>query len=199
MAAAIDIANRALVLLGEERITSLDDGTKGAATCKSQYDLTRLSELRAHRWGFAMKRARIPASATAPVFGFQLSYPFPNDLVRLDYVGDYFVGASLTPYRMQSEAAFAIEGRNILTNMAAPLNIRYVWNITDAGQFDALFVDAFGHRLAIDICLSLTNSVQKKTGLAQAYTAVIDEAVTVNAVERPPEPLPDQSWMLSRL
>ena len=29
--------------------------------------------------------------------------------------------------------------------------------------------------------------------------AVIDEAVTVNAVERPPEPLPDQSWMLSRL
>jgi hypothetical protein len=137
--------------------------------------------------------------ATPPAFGFHLAYAFPNDLVRLDYVGDFFVGASLTPYRMQSEAAFAIEGRSILTDMAAPLNVRYVWNITDAGQFDALFVDALGHRLAIDVCLSMTNSVQKKAGLGQAYSAVIDMAVSVNAVERPPEPLPDQSWMLSRV
>jgi hypothetical protein len=45
----------------------------------------------------------------------------------------------------------------------------------------------------------MTNSVQKKAGLGQAYSAVIDMAVSVNAVERPPEPLPDQSWMLSRV
>lgn len=199
MAASVDIANRALVLLGEKRITSLDDGTKGAATCKSQIDLTRKSELRAHRWSFAMKRAQLGASATPPAFGFANSFPFPTDLVRLDFVGDIFAGASVTNYRSYPEAAFAVEGRNILTDMAAPLDIRYVWDITDATQFDSLFVDAFAHRLAIDVCLAMTDSTSKLQTMGVKYTAVIQDAIAVNAIERPPDVIADDSWVLARL
>lgn len=198
MAAAIDIANRALVLLGEKRITSLDDQTKGAATCKSQYDLTRQSELRAHRWGFAMKRAQLGASTTPPAFGFANLFPFPVDLVRLDFVGDCFAGASTTDYRSWPEATFAVEGRAIVTDLAAPLDIRYVWDITDATQFDALFVDAFAHRLAIDVCMAMTDSSSKKQTLGVAYSLIIGDAVSVNAIERPPDVIADDSWILVR-
>jgi hypothetical protein len=184
--------------LGEKRITSLDDGTKGAQTCKSQYDLTRLSELRSHRWGFAMKRAQLGASATPPAFGFANSFPFPTDLVRLDFVGDTFAGASTTDYRSFPEATFAVEGRNILTDMTAPLDIRYIGDISDATQFDALFVDALAHRLAVDVCMSMTDSSSKKQTLGAAYAMVIADAIAVNAIERPPDVIADDSWILVR-
>ena len=199
MAALVDIANRALVLLGEKRITSLDDGTKGAATCKSQIDLTRQAELRGHRWAFALKRAQLPALTTVPLFGFVYAYQMPVDLLRLDQVGDFFIGASLTNYVAASEAAYAIEGRQILTNLGAPLDIRYGADIVDATQFDALFVDAMSHRLAIDVCYAMTNSNAKESSLGAKYQAVVALAVSINAVERPPETLPDDSWILSRL
>ena len=199
MAAPVDIANRALVLLGEKRITSLDDGTKGAATCKSQLEHTRKAELRGHRWSFALRRARLAASTVVPAFEFRYSYPFPVELVRLDFVGDIFVGYSSTNYRGYPEAPFALEGRNIITNLAPPLNIRFGVDVEDSTQFDALFVDALAHRLAVDVCMSMTNSTSKKQLIGAAYAAVISSAVAVNAIERPPDVIADDTWVLARL
>jgi hypothetical protein len=199
MAASIEVCNRALTLLGVERVVSVDDDSKAARDCRSQYDITRKSELRANRWAFAMRRAQLAAISTAPLFGFDLAYTMPTDCVRLDFVGDYYVGVSLTDYRSTDESAFAIEGRQILTNLTAPLNVRYIANVEDVQGFDPLFVDTLAHRLAIDLCESLTQSSGKKAGVAQAYALVIDRAKRVNAIERPPEPIADDAWVLARL
>lgn len=198
MAASIEIANRALILIGADRITSLDDQNKGARACKAQYDITRKSELRAYRWAFAMKRTTLPALATPPAFDFSQQYQVPPDQLCLDYVGDLFVGVSTSDYRTASEAQYALEGRLILCNFPAPLKIRYVADITDATQFDAMFVDAFAHRLAIDICESLTASATKQQQVVAKYKDVIQRAVAKNAIERPPDPLPDDTWILAR-
>lgn len=198
MAASIEVCNRALTLIGCERVVSIDDDNKGARACKAQYDMTRLSELRANRWAFAMKRAQLAAIITAPLFGFDLAYPLPTDCVRVDFVGDYYVGVSLSDYRTSDESAFAIEDRQILTNLPSPLNVRYVANVQNVQNFDPLFVDALSHRLAIDICEEMTQSTSKKAGVAQEYMLIVSRATKVNAIERPPEPMPDDSWVLSR-
>jgi hypothetical protein len=197
MAAPVAIANSALVLIGQDPIISLDDGSKRAIACKTQYDIVRQSELRAHRWGFAMKRAELAALATVPISQFDFAYAMPVDLLRLDFVGDTFVGLSLTDYRTSDESEFAIEGREILTNKPAPLNIRYVYDVIDGSQFDALFTDALANRLALSVTETLRASVPKL--LPEMYAQIISRAYQVNAIERPPVPLADDSWIMSRL
>lgn len=199
MATATDIANRALTLIGEARVVSMDDASKQAKACKSQFDITRQSELRANRWGFAMRRAQLAASATAPAFQFARAFPFPTACLRVDFVGDYYVGPSLTDYRTSDESAFAIEGRSILTDLPAPLDVRYLVDVTDASQFDAMFVDAMAAKLAADIAIDLTQSKAMFEKSMAAYGLAIARAKQVNAIERPPEPLPDDSWVLARL
>jgi hypothetical protein len=197
MAAPVAIANSALVLIGQDPIISLDEGNKRAIACKAQYDIARQAEIRANRWGFSMKRAALAALATPPISQFDFAYAMPADLLRLDYVGDTFVGLSLTDYRTTDESEFAIEGREILTSKAAPLNIRYQYDVTDGSKFDALFTDAFAHTLALKVTETLRASVPKL--LPEMYAQVISRAYQVNAIERPPVPLADDSWIMSRL
>ena len=64
----VDICNRAITFLGSERITSLDDDTKEGRACKAIHEQTRDNVLRAHPWSFAMKRAALAATTTAPAW-----------------------------------------------------------------------------------------------------------------------------------
>lgn len=187
------------MLLGAELITSFDDAHARARFCKSEYDNCRLAELQATNWAFAITRAGLAASATAPAWGFTYAYPYPVDCVRMVQVADYFVGLSLTNYRTTDEVEYALEKRNILTNIAAPLNIRYVANVADASQFAPLFVDAVAHRLAWTIAKAVTQSDSLVASLRTDYAIVIREAISANAVEKPPVNMPDDSWIISRL
>lgn len=213
MAADVDIANSALALLGIPGIAALTDSAPKAIACNRKYPLSLAAELRAHRWSFAMTRVVLPQDATAPTFGFSYAFTLPADLVRVDYVGNHFAGGSMTDYRTASEADYQIEGRKILTGAgsqsgslvqlsstgSASLNLRYVRLTTDTGSFDPLFVEALACRLARDLVTLLTESNVKAQTLMAMYRERIDEAVRVNAIEKSPEPLPDDSWMLSRL
>lgn len=202
MASKIDIFNRALVILGEERVSSPSQDVKAARELSAVWETTRRALLRAYRWGFAMKRAQLAASSTAPSFQFDYQYPLPSDFVRLDAVGDEFVGASLTDYRTTDESAYAMantaSGSVIETSLPAPLNVRYVADITVETHFDPLFSMAFAAQLAVDVAITLTNSGNKQQSAAAARAAAISAAVTANAIERAPVPMPDDAWILAR-
>jgi hypothetical protein len=203
MASQVEICNRALTLIGEESITSLNDDTKRARVMKSLWETTHRALLRGYRWGFAMARAQLAALSTAPAFGFTTSYQMPTALLRLDMVGDIWVWSSTSfpavPGGIISpNGYFAVEGRLIMTNLAAPLNIRYVANITDTNQFDALYAEALAAKLAVDACEAITQSSGKKQGVRDDFMLAIREAIRVNAIERPPEQIPETSWIIAR-
>lgn len=201
--AQVDLFNRACILLGENPVSAPTEDTKRARTLLAVYDTTRDALLRGYRWGFAMKRAALPALSDAPLHQFDLQYQLPSDFLRLDFVGDYFVGLSMTDYRTTDESDYALanaaSGTVIETNIPAPLNIRYVARIETTGFFDALFSEALAAKLAVDTADAITESGKSKQNAEMAFGRAIQSAIATNAIERPPVPIGDDAWMLSRL
>lgn len=205
MASEVDIANRALSMLGEIRITSLDDSNKPARAMKARYELLRDAELSAYPWRFAVKRVQLPASTDVPEWGYSVIYDRPTDDVRPIKVGGAFVNAQSIGVFYESTGVYTeqspyeiIEGR-IHTDLRAPLDYEYIARITDSGQFDPLFTEALAARLASDAAEELTQSNSKKEFAVGVYKNTLSEARRVNALYRPPRRRQAGRWMSSRI
>jgi len=199
VASQVEIANRALTKVGEARILSLSDDVEAARTVDSLWDVVRDAELRIRVWRFAISRSSLAALVSTPSWGFDYEYQLPSDCLRVLQVGEYYPGVSLSDYRNADESEWKVEGRKILTNEGAPLKIRYVAQITDTGQWDAAFTEAFACRLAAEVCERLTQSNTKRQIAWDEYKQAINMAVRANAIESAPEPIPDDAWVMARL
>lgn len=193
MSSQVSIFNRALIKLGEATVLSVNDNLKPARTLLSMYDATRDAELRAHTWNFSIKRARLSALVATPEWGWDLQYELPSDFLRLVQVNEFYVRTGI-----KQTTPFALEGNRILTNLQAPLAIRYVSRVTDTTKFDALFVDALSCKLAMEACEALTQSQSKFQTVASQYREAIQRAVATDAIENPPDELSWGSWLQSR-
>ncbi|MEN9417116.1 MAG: hypothetical protein RI988_736 [Pseudomonadota bacterium] len=199
MSSVIQVANRALTKLGSARITSIDDDVKAAREVKSCFDDLRDDELRAYRWSFAMKRESLPALSAAPAFGYQLQYQLPADFLRIDMVDDRFPYADLDNYVGRENLDWVVEQGKILTDIAAPLKVRYVARIEDPNAWDANFREALACRIAAELAEPMTQSVAKRELAWKEYRQAINRAVRSNSIEKLPVTLPDNAWMVSRL
>lgn len=220
----VSIANRALTLLGVKRIVALTDASTPARSINAVFEQVRDSELRAHVWNFALKRATLAALATPPPFQFSLAYQIPADSLQIVMVGDFYINVTLTDYRTTDESAYAIEGGQILTNpirfvpvdgldpeltapesdtglppSPPPLHIRYVADITNTSFWDPLFCEAMACKLAETCCYDLTEDNSKLQAISAMYKQSLNRAIGVNAIEKPPQPEPDDSWVISRI
>lgn len=182
---AVDACNSALQKVGAASIMNLTDNSREARQCSIAFDSNRRSELRRHRWNFSIKRAVLAPDADAPAFDYGYQFTLPSDCLRV-----------LMP--ANSDLDWVVEGRKLLTNDGAVLNLRYIADITDVTQWDPAFYDAFCVSLAIDICEALTTSTGKKNALDREYEAVIADARKVNAFEQSPAYGPDDSFITSR-
>jgi len=199
MASVIQVANRALTKLGSARITSLSDDVKAARSISSCFEDLRDDELRAHRWQFAMKRTTLAALSTAPAFGYNYQYALPSDFLRIDMVDDRFPAAIMDNYIDAEYLEWTLEGNVILTDIAAPLKLRYIAQMTDPTLWDENFREALASRLAMEIAEDLTQSESKKASAAKDYDRAIRQAIRINSIERPAVMPPDNSWVISRI
>jgi hypothetical protein len=199
MASKTDIANRALTKLGDDRIIDLLDDTERARTINSLYNSCRDAELRAHVWNFAVQRVSLPRLASVPAFGFKFEYQLPSDSLRIIQVAEEWYWWGGQDWVTGPMSQFQIEGRKLLTDYDAPLDIRYISRVDDTGLYDSLFVEAFACRLALEACERITQSNTKLQSIQQQYQETMRMALRVDAVENPPQQLPDESWMISRL
>lgn len=199
MAGQIEIVNRALFKLGALPIASLVDNNKQARVMGGLWDTVRKAELRRHLWSFALKRAALPALASPPAWGYARAFQLPADFLRLVQVGETQVAPSIADYRDGDDSAYAIEGSTLLADFGAPLRIRYVADVADPGIFDALFVEALAAKLAYEACESITQANEKKNVAAEDYKTALRAAAMATALEKPPQGIADDSWMVGRL
>lgn len=197
MAGKVEIANRALIKLGADRILLLTDDIESARVLNSIYETVRDAEIRRYRWKFAIKRTSLMALVAPPPWGYTYQYPLPADYLSLIQVGDYCVPASgkfAAPYALESGSSANV----ILTNFQAPLKLRYVAKIENTGLYDALFVEMLACKLAMEACEPLNQSSTKSDRCASQYEFAMKEAYRQNAIEGTPDLIPDGSWLDSR-
>ena len=170
MASVIDLCNKALDKLGQGAITSLGTTPSPRGFVTALGPLFRDQVLRDHPWNFAVKRAVLASSETAPRVGLFRSIPAPADCLRLIEVRDLSTGE------------YQVEDGHIHAN-ATVLYIRYIKRVTDPNVYDSLFVDTAATRLAAEMCEAFTQSTQKKQALFEEYSDSITRAKRVDAQE----------------
>ena len=180
------IANAALTLLGERRIDSLDDSNKTAKLLKERFTEVRDDTLRSYPWSFATKRVELPANATAPIWQFDNAYDLPGDCLRVITINN----PSDDPYR--------IEGRQIVTNIGAPLQLEYTSREEDVSKMDVLFRQAFAAALALDVAEAITGTSSKVEDLRKAFKEKLRAARTPDSQEPSTRVIEASDWLDSR-
>lgn len=191
------IINGALDLIHANGIASLSDSSSHVGNAmKRSFDVERDSLLRSYPWNFAMRRAKLAASSTGPVFRFQYAYelpagPDPEYCLRVWAVGN-------EDSRNDSDV-WEISGRRLLTDLGPPLPIRYIARIINPAFWDALTIEALEARLAWRAAYKATGSSALSEAMQSIYDQRLEEAKSVDAQEGTPEPFEDgTTWVDSR-
>lgn len=185
MPSVVDVINRSLDKLGQDPITSLEDGNKSANIASRTWPIVRDQVLRSHPWNFAVKRTNLAPSSGAPDWGFAYQHELPTKLLRLIEVRDL------------STDEYQIENNKLLCDESV-VYVRYIEQITDPNEYDALFINAVSTAMAFEMCEAFTQSNTKKDLLAKEYEQVMNQAKMVDAVENPPTTFEEDSWVEAR-
>lgn len=199
MASQVEIVNRALIKLGAATISSMDQDNKSARAMTALWDTVRQAELAKRFWNFAITRANLAKLVDVPLNGFGSSYQLPVDFLKVVEIGDYYFPPSMTDYINSNDSVYAIEGTVINTDLGDPLSLRYIKDVKDTGLFNSLFVEVLASKLAYEACYEITQSSQGRNDIGVDYKMAVKEAAMANAISRPPQGIPDDSWMLGRL
>lgn len=197
MTTSTDICNLALSHVGGLRISSIEEQSETARTCRTIYPIARDQVLRDHAWGFAERRRKLSLLANLTIPGFEYAYQYPQDclLAREIFRADQALPPIL--YRvMRHEDNLT---KMIATNEAEAILV-YTCKIEDEDQFDSSFITAFAWRIAVDLAIPITKKTAFQDIAERAYGLAIGAAARVDNLEGE-EPAPDQfkSFLKARL
>ena len=187
MASAIEVANMALSLVGDETIATFSDENKRARMVALHFDQARKSALRMAVWGCCTKRVSLPKDATAPAWGWENRFALPGDYIRLADI-----------LNTSKDCSYEIEDRFIVTNLEAPLKIRYVFDDQDVSGFDPLLTQVFVHNLAMMLVEPLSHSSTRYDRLEAALRMYLARASRVDGSEKPARDIKPSSWVTAR-
>lgn len=195
MSGETEVVNKALVHLGESRITSLTDGSNQANAANDIYEGLRDELLRAHPWNFATKRVQLARSSTAPAFEFDYAYVLPTDWLRTISVHDNDGGRGVVLHR--AEIIGAAQQRAIVASVEE-LYLRYVYRVTDPNIWTPDFRTVVELCLARDMAVRLTGSNTLHDSMSIRADRMMGKARSTDALDASPELRQRGSWANSR-
>lgn len=170
MTSLVDLCNLALLRIGGETITDLDEPSATATACRLLVGPARDGVLRAHPWRFAEAAVRLARLGSAAGDGLLepgwLAYALPGDC--------------LAPRRLGEGQPFRVRGATLLTP-AEPAVLIYTARIDDPGRFDPLFITALAARLAADLVMPLQGDRDTQRQAERAFTHALDAARAADA------------------
>ena len=188
MASDVGIANAALGKIGAGTLLALTDDSPEGRLATRTYAELRDQLLRSHPWNFATLRVSLAASSTAPVWEYDNAFLVPADFLRLIDVSN----PQLQAYRVERTAT---EGTIIVTDIGAPLKIKYIAQVTDPDKFDASFREALAALLAREWAEPLTGITALAQNMAALYDKKLQEAKGVDGQEQTPAESVNFSWI----
>ena len=150
MASEVSVCNEALVLIGQDIITSISppDANTRARVCAQFFDQARDFVLREFDWNFASIRVSLGAPLTStPAFGFTKSFTLPSDPFCL----------RVLETNHPDTTRWRVEGRTLSMSVDA-VSIRYTGRILDTSLWSADFVEVLSLYLSSKIAYPLTKT-----------------------------------------
>lgn len=173
-----DVANMSLAVLDEAPIDSLDEDVKAARLLNLHFDQTRQAELTKNTWVFAILSASmIGTDLGTDCNTFNWVYEMPADCLRPLPLTDNGEPDGI-PIGWRQEAGL------IYSDQSSPRILRYIANLEDPNDWDALFTEVLVAALAVKIALPLTHKAGMLDTARAAYDRALDEALRVNAIQR---------------
>lgn len=180
----IDIINRALAKMGDQRITDRSENTNRARIMDSIYDGVRDELLRDCPWNFATQRDTLSADPAPPVYEWATAFAVPADFL-------YMVAT-------ENNSAYRLEGNQILSNHENSLNITYVRRVTDATEFDTGFAESLAAKLAYEAAQNITADTALQDRLFRDYNLTLIRSKKTDGQEDDPRSHAVDDWELAR-
>jgi hypothetical protein len=172
----VEVANLALDLVKEAPITSFDENRAPARWMARNFKPVSRMVLTTHIWKFAMKRAVLPADNSPPAFEWRYQYRKPPDALRvlpLRYGGQ--LNGRLVPH--------VVEGDFILTDLPAPIQIKYLAAKDNVAEWPPVFVEAVAAKLAARIAHFMTGKQSMVEVNEALFRQALQMAVSIDGAE----------------
>lgn len=171
----VSICSNALLMLGDNPIASLTDGSTRATLAANLYPFVRDDILRAHYWNCATKRVLLAPEVDVPAYGFGRQFALPGDFLRVRQAG--YDG---------SEVPYAIESGKILCD-SNPLPLRYVWRNENPAAWDTQLVFVMTLAMAAQLAYPITKSASAEENRFGQFGTALKKAKAVDGMDEPPE------------
>ena len=166
----LDVANRALILLGVETVGSLADNSKAARVMAMLLPETKKVVLNEFPWTFTMRIAPLSQSSSTPPVGYARTFNYPAQALNVQRVYDSYY--ELADYR--------VLGNIIAANIESGA-VEYMAYVDDVNIWPHSIIECLVTHLASDAAMALNGSPQFAIALLQKYT-ILSRGASQNAV-----------------
>jgi hypothetical protein len=178
----LDLANTALQLIGEDRV-SLDNmvGSKKIQVVNQFLPLAKQETLRARDWNRARGRATLAAldAETLSLGEWSKAYRLPPDCLCFRRFVSTDPDTQFAAYNVEIDA----DDKQVLFTNCGTNKVVYTRNITDVNRWDSLLFAACAAKLAMDLAGPLIRDFKLQAAAFQMAQAKFDEAIGVNEGE----------------
>ena len=177
MASSIDIASNALLLIGDNPISSFDDPGAGAQVAANIYTETKRRLLSEHPWSFAFKQQRLNKLSQEPdvLTGYSSAFQLPTDLIRL--------------WNIQRHSDYMLIG-NLLYSNEAEILATYIFDV-DEVNLPPHFVKSLEYELAADFAISVTEDNTLSQIMRNNAMNTKSQAMAIDSQGRPQQAIVD--------
>ena len=157
---SISICNQALLLLGDESISSFDDGTPGSQACSIMYDMVKNSTLGLYSWSFTVAKVELARSTTAPVNEWTYEYILPSDMLTGVPRAVRTSATAGAPLVQSFEINQSSGGLSVLMTNETSIFIDYQKSVAEA-QMPPYFITLMVYQLAWHLAEVITDQTTK--------------------------------------
>lgn len=184
---AVELCATALLKIGAQPITTLEDDSAEAACARRLYPLTRDALLSVHPWSFTLAQARLVPAGDIPIADFAHGFDLPVDHLRTISVG---VGGR------SRGLVYRIQGRRILTD-ATEVVLGYQRRV-DESELPPFFMPLLVTRLAAEFCIPLTEGSSRAMDLYRLAEIELRTARLIDSQQATPQSFEDFTLIAAR-
>ena len=184
----VDIASRALILIGAEPITSFGDGTTESLITSNLYEDIAQTALVNARWRFATNQSVLNLLTDAPTGRYDKAYQLPTDTLMVHAVT---INDNVVDYQIYGDKIYA----DTTDTDIVIADYSYRANEVDWPSYFSLAVE---YALAVPLSFSLARDASLASLMQQQATALMAKARSIDSQQQTSRKLITSRFLTNR-